>query len=420
VGTAAPGDTITTRFHVRNTGDGPIVLQNPALSGTGFTIASAPSFPYTLSPYVGPASEAEIDVAFGPINLGQFSATVAINTLSVTLQGTAAESAVVTVGNNSSPLTAGAPVDFGKVDVGATQSETFVLSNPSSTSITVSSVSVSGTSFALVSGLTLPAQIDPGQSTSFQVAFAPQAGVVYQGALNIDGRPFNLTGQGLAPTLPSASVIFGPGTVASGQTNNLSISLAPASQTTGTGTLKMSFRSGASISSATIDPAIEFFPIPTFQETVTIAKGATSALIGGQPSMQFQTGTTVGTITFALTIENNPPQTTTLTIPPAAITLDSVTAVRQPGEIDVAVAGFDNTYSASQLAFTFYDLNSNAIPQGVISVDAASEFQPYFGGTFQLLLKFPVTGNAAEIGFVSAGITNSVGTTTTQPVAIAN
>ena len=141
--------------------------------------------------------------------------------------------------------------------------------------------------------------------------------------------------------------------------------------------------------------------------------------------MQFQTGTTVGTITFALTIENNPPQTTTLTIPPAAITLDSVTAVRQPGEIDVAVAGFDNTYSASQLAFTFYDLNSNAIPQGVISVDAASEFQPYFGGTqfggmFQLLLKFPVTGNAAEIGFVSAGITNSVGTTTTQPVAIAN
>ena len=66
------------------------------------------------------------------------------------------------------------------------------------------------------------------------------------------------------------------------------------------------------------------------------------------------------------------------------------------------------------------------MPQGAISVDATSEFQPYFsstqfGGMFQLLLRFPVTGNTAEIGFVTAGIANALGTTTTtQPVAIAN
>lgn len=426
VGTASPGDTITTRFHIRNTSDGPVVLQNPALSGTGFAIASAPSFPYTLSPYAGPASEPEIDVAFNPAVVGQYNATLAINTLSVTLQGTAAASAVVIVQGATSPLTAGTPVDFGSVDVGSTQSETFLLSNPSSASITVRSVSVSGTGFTLVPGQTLPAQINPGQSISFQISFAPQDGAPYQGTLSVDGRTFNLTGQGLAAVLPSASLVFGPGAVVSGQTNNISIPLGSASTRAGTGTLTMSFQPSVAGATEANDPAIQFFPVPTYEESVTIAQGATTAMIGGQASMQFQTGTTAGTITFTLTIENNAPQTSTLTMPPAVITLDSVTAVRLPGEIDVALAGFDNTYSASQLAFTFYDLNSNPMPQGAISVDATSEFQPYFsstqfGGMFQLLLRFPVTGNTAEIGFVTAGITNALGTTTTtQPVAIAN
>lgn len=426
VGTAAPGDTITTRFHIRNTGEGPVTLQQPSFSGTDFSIQNAPSFPYVLSPYVGLSSEAEIDVAFSPTVAGQYSATLAINSVSVNLEGTAAVSAVVTVGNGTTPLTGGTSVNFGSVAVGSSQTQTLVLSNSSSAAITVSSVSVSGSDFSLAPGLTLPVSINPSQTISFQVSFAPQAGMLYQGTLSVDTLTFPLIGQGLAATLPAASLVFGPGTVASGQTNNISIALASASQTAGTGTLTMSFQPSVVGATEANDPAIQFFPVPAYRETVTIQPGATSALIDGQPNMQFQTGTTAGTITFTLTLENNPPQQATLTIPPGVITLDEVTAVRIPGQINVALDGFDNTYSASQLSFTFYDLNSNALPQGVISLDATSDFQPYFstttfGGMFQLLLNFPVTGNTAEIGFVSVGITNSVGTTTTtQPVAITN
>lgn len=426
VGTAAPGDTITTRLHIRNASDAPVVLQKPAFSGTAFAIASAPSFPYTLSPYAGPSSEAEIDVAFSPANAGQYTATLAIDNLSVVLQGTSAISAAVSVQGGTTPLTTGASINFGQVDVGSSQAETFVLSNAADAAVTVNSVSVSGAGFSLVPGLTLPIQIAPGQTNSFQVSFAPEAGTPYQGTLSVDGRTFSLIGQGLAPTLPSASLVFGPGTVASGQTNNISIPLGAASQTAGTGTLKMSFQPSVAGASQANDPAIQFFPVPAYVETVTIAQGATTALIDGQSSMQFQTGTTAGTITFTLTLDNNAPQQTTLTIPPAVVTLDQITAVRLPAEIDVSVQGFDNTYSASQMTFTFFDLNSNALPGGAINVDASSEFQPYFsttqyGGMFQLLLQFPVSGNINEIGYVSVGITNSVGTTTTaQPVAITN
>jgi len=156
-----------------------------------------------------------------------------------------------------------------------------------------------------------------------------------------------------------------------------------------------------------------------------VSIGATSATIGGQSSMAFQTGTTAGAITFTLTLDNNEPQQTTLVIPLSPVGLDTATAIRQFSALDVAFAGFDNTYSASQLAFTFYDLTGKELPQGVIDVDATAVFQQYFstteaGGAFQMLATFPVTGNTSEIGFVTAQITNSAGVTTAQQIPIGN
>jgi len=140
--------------------------------------------------------------------------------------------------------------------------------------------------------------------------------------------------------------------------------------------------------------------------------------------MAFQTGTTAGTITLTLAL-NAATQQSTLAIAPSPITLDSFTAVRQLGALNVAFSGFDNTYSASQLAFTFYDLKGLALPQGAIDVDAATAFRQYFdttqaGGSFALLATFPVTGVTSQIGFVSAQITNSAGATTAQQIPFGN
>ena len=141
--------------------------------------------------------------------------------------------------------------------------------------------------------------------------------------------------------------------------------------------------------------------------------------------MAFQTGTTAGTITFTLTLTNVPLQQATLIIPPAPINLDSITAVALFGSINVAFSGFDNTYTASQIAFTFYDITGKALPQGAIDVNATSAFQQYFsstqaGGSFQVLAMFPVSGNEAEVGFVTVQVVNSLGTTTAAQIAIGN
>jgi hypothetical protein len=119
-------------------------------------------------------------------------------------------------------------------------------------------------------------------------------------------------------------------------------------------------------------------------------------------------------------------QPATLTIPPAAIALsDNPTAVRLLGSLNVSFGGLDNTYSASQLAFTFYDLSGKMLPQGAIDVDATSPFKQYFsttttGGMFQVLAEFPVTGSTALIGSVTAQVTNSQGTNITLPITFQN
>ena len=279
VGTAAPGDTIVARFHVRNNENGPVVFQTLSLSGDGFTIAAAPSLPYTLSPYVGPASEAEIDIDFSPTIVASYSATMLVNTTSIVLTGSAAPLAVVTLAGSNTPLNAGSTVNFGSAAVGTTKTQGFLLFNSGSADISVGSIAVSGADFTL-GPLTTPVQIGPGQSVPFQVTFTPQSGTPAQGILTVDTRAFKLAGQGLDPPLPSASIVFASTVGASAQQNSISIPLASASQVSGNGTLTMTFES--SITGVSDDPAIQFLSGPQRKATVSIAAGDKSAKIGGQ------------------------------------------------------------------------------------------------------------------------------------------
>jgi hypothetical protein len=425
VGTAAPNATIAARFHVRNTSSGPIVLQTVSLAGDGFTIQSAPSLPYTLSPYVGPASEAEIDIDFSPTIVASYSATLLVNTTSIILEGIAAPSAVVTVGSSTTPLSSGATVSFGSVDVGSKQIETFVLSNSGTANINVATLAVSGAGFAGPIGLSAPVQLAPGQTASFQVSFTPKSGTLAQGVLTVGASTFNLTGQGLSALPPSASIAFASTLGASAQQNSITIPLASASKANGTGTLTLAFQS--SVTGVSDDPAIQFLSGPLRTATVTISPGDTTATFDGQSSIAFQTGTTAGTITFTLALTNEPTQQATLTIPPSPVNLDddTISAIRLLGSLNVSFGGFDNTYSASKIAFTFYDLNNLPLPQGAIDVDAAGAFQQYFstttaGGMFQILAVFPVTGSTTLIGSVTAQITNSQGTSTAQQIPFVN
>jgi hypothetical protein len=427
VGSAALGDTIETQFRVQNSSSQSVPLA-VTLSGDGFAIQCLPA------PNVPPAEESAFCVDFTPMIFGSYSAILQVNNIEITLTGTAAAAATLTLPGSTTPLAAGAVINLGSVVINQSQTQTLTLSNSSSSGLTVNSVTVSGTGFNGPTGASFPLQIGPGNQQAFRVTFSPLSGIPYQGTLSIDGRTFPLTGQGLDPPLPSASIVFASTLGASAQQNSLTIPLSAASQISGTGTLTMAFQS--SVAGVTDDPAIQFLSGPQRLATVSITPGATSAMIGGQSSMAFQTGTTAGTITFTLTLEDNAAQNASLTIPPSAIILDTATAVWELGSLSVAFSGFDNTYSASQLAFTFYDLTGNPLPQGAIDVNATSDFQQYFsttqaGGSFALLAQFSVTGNMAQttsvatpitslIGSVTTQITNSIGTTTATQIPFTN
>ncbi len=408
---AAPGDNIETRFHVRNFGAGSVNITSLSVTGAGFRLSSQPSLPYILAP----GAFLEFKVAFTPSATGSYSANLLVNTISVTLRGTVVATAVLS--NGSTPLIAGATINFGSTEPGTLLTQTFSLSNPSSAAITVASVVVGGTDFKGPSGITTPVLLAPGQSLPFTIAFQPSTAQASTGTLKIDQRSFALTGAGVNPPLPKATILLTQSGISSRQAT-VSIQLASASRLAGTGTLTMDFK--PNLPGVTDDPAIQFLSGPKRAATVSIATGDSLAKFGNQTDLAFQTGTTTGTITFTLKLPNDTQQIT-FAIAPALVGFDSATGTRRVNDLDVSLIGFDNTHSASQLAFTFYDRSGKILLPGVLRVDVTPDFRRYFdasttGGAFLLRATFPVTGDATQVGGVDAEITNSAGVAKTQRI----
>lgn len=414
IGAAAPGDTLTARLRVRDIGAGPAVLSTLSLSGSGFQLAAYPSLPYTIAP----GSETEFKIAFSPAAIGSYSAFLLVNTANIIVRGSAVASPVLALAGSNAPIAAGSTIDFGQLARGGSQVLSFTLSNTGTSTITVNPLSVTGAGFRGPISQTAPISLPSGQLASFQVAFEPQSGQPYQGTLLVGPRSFNLIGQGLDPPLPAAAITFASTLGTSAQQNSVSIPLASASPVSGTGTLTMTFHS--SVPGISDDPAVQFVTGPKRAATVTISAGAALASFGKQSSIGFQTGTTAGAIVFTLTLPESTQQAT-LTIAPGRIGFDSTTAVRRVNDLDVSLIGFDNTYTASQLQFTFYDLKGAVLKPGAITVDASTYFKLYFsaspvGGMFAMLASFPVIGDVTQVGSVVVEATNSAGTTTTQPI----
>ena len=420
VGTVTPGDTLETRFHVRNMGNGPQTLQTLALSGASFRISAAPSLPYIIAP----GNQVEFRILFSPNVTGSFTGSIAVNavnTVNISLHGSSVAAASLMLAGSSTPLIANGTIDFGSVVRGIGKLQGFMFYNAGGTTVTVSSLFVAGPGFRGPIGLTAPVQLGPGQTASFQVAFEPQNGQPAQGTLNVDQRVFNLTGQGLDPPLPAASIVLSSTLGASAQQNSVSIALASPSQVPGIGTLTMEFH--PNVPGVTDDPAVQFLSGSNRVASVTISAGDAFARFGSQTTLTFQMGTTAGIIVFTLKLSNGSQQQTTLTIAPAPAGLNEAAAIRKLGEIDVSLEGFDNTYSTSRLIFTFYDPSGRIIQPGAIPVDVSSAFQQYFastqyGGMFALLATFPMTGDSTQVASVDVQITNVAGVTTAQHVSI--
>ena len=428
-GNVSTSATSTLTFSLTNQSASAMTTPNVALrtavfGSTAFSLNTA-GLPSTIAA----GGSGSFTITFAPGQTQQANATLAIGTLSFPVTGNGVVvadidalqiSAVDSTGVRTLPQAA-TPINFGQVVSGTASSSTltFTVANPSTSfnAVTLSTLAVSGASFALTGAPTAPLTIAPGASITFGVAFSPAGQGTYTGTLAIGTRQFSLTGLSTTSAVPQPSFQLSQEPLASKQQVTLTIQLASAASVSGIGQLTMTF--APSVANVSDDPAIFFLATSGRQLQVNVAAGAQTATYNGQSAITFQTGTTAGTLTLSLTFPNGAPVTQSFTIAPQQVQLTGATAVRQNPNLVVTLTGFDNTYSAGKLSFTFFDTGGKQITPSAISVDATSTFSAYFltnnqaGGAFSMQATFPVTGDVTQVGSVGVAMSNSSGSIST-------
>ena len=407
VGSFPAGITSSLEFQVANETDIPIVNVE---DGLYYTLATP------LPTAIPPGGTFTFVVSFTPPGppspiLPQYPIILTVDAFSVELIANAV--GMPTVGDTTGATwLAGDVIGLPQTEVGKSYTKTFTLLNPYMSSLTISSFSVTGAAFS-ASGITAPITLAPNQTQAFQLTFTPTLPDTNSGSLVINGQSFGLSGQGYQQALPAATIQLS-GANTSGQQATLAIQLASAAPAAGAGTLTMSFKPSAP--NTPDDPAIQFVDNGSRTIGVQVQEGSSTANCGAGSTCTFQTGTTAGTISFTLSLGTQTAQASA-TIAPTVVSLDTTTARIDGSGIEVTLDGFDNTHSASNLSFTFYDVSGKELSGGVIPVQAGSQFTQFFGanaaqtgGLFQLQALFPVNGDATQLGSVSVTVTNAAGT----------
>lgn len=415
LGSASMGDLLETRFRARNPGPAAVALQTLAVNGTAFSLSLKPVLPYI----VAPGNFAEFRVQFAPLATGSYSASLSVNGAAAIIRASAVAAPVLSVryAALATVLTPGAAIDFGRVQKNRSATLGIHMANASDADLTVNNVGVSGTAFHGPADLALPVKLRPGEAADFSLSFDPKTSGQQTGFLSIDARQLPLIGVGYDPPIPPASISVS-GALTSGSQPRMAVTLADASETAGTGIVTLDFQPATPATPD--DPAIVFLATGSRRLSFTVSEGDSAGSFGSQKDVAFQTGTTAGTITLTLQMTDYQVKRT-ITIAPAAMSIDGTRGTRRVSDLDVTVTGFDNTRTAGRFNFTFYDKAGNVIPPGPIPLDATGDFGRYFaisrvGGAFLMRATFPVAGDATQIGGVEVDLVNSVGTVRTQRV----
>jgi hypothetical protein len=221
----------------------------------------------------------------------------------------------------------------------------------------------------------------------------------------VNHATYRLWGTATNPPFPKPQIALQPQTPGSGQQVRLSIRLAEPSPASGSGELRMEFLGPA-------DPGAGFLSPAGLSATFTVQRGEDLARFGASTEITFQTGTTAGTIVFTVLLGAHTEQAS-LQLAAMPVAIDSASAVRRTGSLEVTVNGFDNSRTAGPLVFKFLDRSGQVLVP--IRVDGAAAFARHFetanaGGLFALRAVFPVTGNASVVDSVDVELVNAVGT----------
>ena len=418
LGRVAAGDTASVRLRVKNNGASVANISRFSADGIGFTL-DRPSLPFPIAP----GSAQDVLLSFRGTTPAVYNANVQVNSqinnVSVIAVATVVNGPSLTVfpvctGSDGPPPA----VDFGRVQAGQLRLYNFYLQNTSAQPMPIVLFQVTGAAFRISSGPKAPFTIAPGDTTAFVIEFTPGSAGLYSGVLSIETRTFLLSGTAFDSPLPKPLLEFDSGPIQSAQQRRLTMRLPTAAPTTASGFVNLAFIPDTTL--VTDDPAVVFLATGTRTLPFSVTQGSTQILISGQASAMFQTGTSSGRIRFTLTgVSTDGDPTTTLTIPAALLSFDTTTATRRSGNLDIQLIGFDNTYAAGAMVFTFFDTSGQTLQPGAILADFTQAFRTFFtttkaGSAFQVRVSFPVTGDTSGIAGVDMKLSNSAGTTTTH------
>jgi hypothetical protein len=160
---------------------------------------------------ISPNQTQNYTVVFAPTASGSSNGSInfltnANSTVSVTLNGSGVAGSLATLSPSSTLLS------FGNVGVNSAQSQTVTITNAGSTSITVSSVVVTGTGFSL-GDLTTPFTLTSQRSRQITVTFSPAAAGSTSGSLTVTSN---------APNSPLTVSLAGTAVTAMNHTVSLS------------------------------------------------------------------------------------------------------------------------------------------------------------------------------------------------------
>jgi hypothetical protein len=406
-GNVASGDQASAHFRLRNTSDATATLTVLAAAGIGFTLSGAPTLPATV------ISQAAVDftVGFTALLPASYSAIFSADGVSAELGAVVVAGLTFQVEIGAGKISLGSRVDFGSAPVGQAAIVHFDISNQTGLALPIPAFALTSGDFAF-SGAVPASVLAPGQGSGFAVQFLPTAAGPRNATLTIGALAYGLTGAGIAVVLPTPQITIHLPQPQSAQQGSVRVTFGSPAASSGSGTLTLVFQPAVA---GETDPTIAFL-FGGLTATFTFSAGDTQGSFGGQPEAAFQTGTTAGTLVWAVqlggaSVEQN------VVIAPALVGITTAGATRSAGSVTVQLDGFDNTRTAAALTFSFFDATGAPIA-GPIDADGGPAFQTYFGGSntggdFALQAVFPVTGDPARIASFAASIANQAGTTTT-------
>jgi len=439
---AAVGGKAQATVQFQNVESAAVLLNSIAVSGTGFSLSDIPFLPTTLEPQQTNTAT----ITFSPPAAGPFTGRLQIGGDSFLLSGSGLGPLLqFSYSSGGSPfnITPPGPVVFPVTGVGSSATFMITITNGGTAQAQIGSIGVVDTTgtFSLSGVPTLPVQLAPNGSVTFNAIFTPHNSGQAATSLLIDNTTINLTGIGAVfSSAPPSSFTGASGTQQPFTQPAIGLTLSSPYSVDLQGTVTMV---DTSLYFAT-DPAVQFstggrtvaFTIPANTLQAVFANGATL--------IRFQTGTVASIITFTPTFligttnvtPPNPPVLTVNVPALAPVELSASLSSRTLTSFTVTVHGYSTTRNINQVTVQIVPTSGSNLSATTFTANVNPAAQSFFqtgagqttGGQFNLDLPFTLTnGNTSststtdltkDIQSVSITVTNEIGASNTLPVIL--